>query len=216
MRRAALTAILLIGSTSPALAARIDIDDPALLGPLLLRDDIWRANPYERAFADVRYDGGIYSYIYAVSGSPYFPGTFCCEAQMVSYAVTGHPLEDTWGAINGSAADWIAHPNESGYSNTATVESISPVDDGFIVVSTPGTGQFAVVYMQSPHPPSRQGSLTYTGRVRDHDHGGILIIDSFQRGDVLAPIPEPGSIMLLGSGLLGLCTEMRRRRRQKR
>ena len=200
MLRAALTALLLLGSTLPALAARIDIDDPSVLGSLLFRDVIWGPTDYENAFVDVRYEGGVYSYIYAVSSSPYFPGTLCCEAHMVSYAVTGHPLEDTWGAINGSAADWTPDPNPSGYFDTATVESISPLHDGFAVVSSPGTGQFAVVYMQSHHPPSRQGTLTYTGRVRDHDHGGIVIVDSFQRGDVLAPIPEPGSIMLLGSG----------------
>ena len=32
--------------------------------------------------------------------------------------------------------------------------------------------------------------------------------------DSLAPIPEPGSIVLLGSGLVGLYGELRRRRRQ--
>ena len=125
---------------------------------MLFQDFIYYGNEYHQAQADVRYEGGIYSYIYAVSSSPYFPGTLCCEAHMVSYAVTGHPLEGTWGAINGSAADWTSDPNPSGYVNTATVESISPIHDGFVVVSSPGTGQFAVVYMQSPHPPRTKGA----------------------------------------------------------
>ena len=40
MWRAALTALLLLGSTLPALAERIDIDDPALLGPVLFSIDV--------------------------------------------------------------------------------------------------------------------------------------------------------------------------------
>ena len=93
-----LTAIMLAHPPS-ARADRIDITDPTVLGPVLLRDVIHESSEFEREVAEVRYLGGIYSYIYAVSSTPYFPGTLCCEASMVSFAVTGHPLEDTWGAI---------------------------------------------------------------------------------------------------------------------
>ncbi len=100
-----LTAIMLVHPPS-ARADRIDINDPTALGPVLLSDEIIGYNPYETIVAEVRYQGGIYSYIYAVSSTPYFPGTLCCEAGMVSFAVTGHPLEDTWGAIYSSDVFW--------------------------------------------------------------------------------------------------------------
>jgi hypothetical protein len=202
---------------SSAHATRVDIDDPSLLGPVVLSNVIYDANPYERAVAEVRYKGGIYSYVYAVSGSPYFPGTSCCEASMVSFAVTGHPLEDTWGAINSSDLFWAADNPDRPLGTTAHVSSILPIFDGFRVVSQPGTGRFAVVYMQSPLPPSGHGILTYTGRVRDFDHdpGGIVRIESFQKDDVLVPVPEPGSFVLFGLGLASLAAKRRAVRRAR-
>ena len=97
---------------------------------------------------------------------------------------------------------------------TANVASISPIFDGFRVFSQPGTGSFAVVYMQSPLPPSRHGILTYTGRVNDHDHG-IIRIESFQTDDVLVATPEPGTIGLFGLGLAGLAAKLRARRHRR-
>jgi hypothetical protein len=97
------------------------------------------------------------------------------------------------------------------------VSSISPVFDGFLVVSQPGTGRFAVVYMQSPLPPSRHGILTYTGRVRDFDHDpeGIVRIESSQTDNVLVATPEPGTIGLLGLGLAGLAAKLRASRHRR-
>ena len=208
-----LTAIMLVHPPS-ARADRVDINDPTVLGPVLLSDRIFDANPYETTVAEVRYLGGIYSYIYAVSSTPYFPGTACCEASMVSFAVTGHPLEDTWGAINSSDVFWSAN-DDLPPRPTAPVASISPIFDGFLVVSQPETGSFAVVYMQSPLPPSRHGVLTYTGRVRDFDHDGIVIIESSQTDNVLVATPEPGTIGLFGLGLAGLAAKLRARRHRR-
>jgi PEP-CTERM motif len=207
-----LTAIMLVHPPS-ARADRIDIDDPSLLGPVLLSDFIYDFIPLERALAEVRYDGGIYSYVYAVSSTPYFPSTACCEAGMVSFAVTGHPLEDTWGAIYSSDVFW-SPDDDNPPRPTAHVSSISPIFDGFRVVSQPGTGSFAVVYMQSPLPPSGHGILTYTGRVRDFDHDpeGIVRIESFQKDGVLVPTPEPGTIGLFGLGLASLAAKLRANR----
>ena len=133
---------------------------------------------------------------------------------MVSFAVTGHPLEDTWGAISSSDVFWSAN-DEIPPAPTAPVASISPIFDGFRVVSQPDTGRFAVVYMQSPLPPSHHGILTYTGRVIDNDHGGVVITESEQWNGAFVPTPEPGTIGLFGLGLAGLAAKLRARRHRR-
>ena len=146
-----LTAIMLVHPPN-ARADRIDIDDPSVLGPVLLSDRFLDANPLELSVAEVRYQGGIYSYVYAVSSSPYFPGTSCCEAGMVSFAVTGHPLEDTWGAINSSEDFWTL--NRPGGTYRIRVEylanlrwfpccfstSLRPIRRGLRAVASPALG----------------------------------------------------------------------------
>ena len=208
-----LTAIMLVHPPS-ARADRIDIDDPSILGPVVLSVDIYDSQPVRKGSCRgsiPRRDLLVYLCCFEY---PYFPGTACCEAGMVSFAVTGHPLEDTWGAINSSDVFWSANDNLPPRP-TAPVASISPIFDGFLVVSQPETGSFAVVYMQSPLPPSRHGILTYTGRVRDFDHDGIVIIESFQTDNVLVATPEPGTIGLFGLGLAGLAAKLRASRHRR-
>ena len=123
MRRAALTALLLLGSTIPAFAGRIDIDDPALLGSVLFSINVNRGFEYERLITEVRYAAGTYSYVYAVQTSPYFPLLVWDEGEpsLVSVAVEGRPLAGTWGAIYTSASVW------GGFNSpTNIVESITP------------------------------------------------------------------------------------------
>jgi hypothetical protein len=122
-----------------ARADRIDINDPTLLGPVLQSVDLNNQgfNDLERLISEVRYAAGIYSYIFAVQTSPYFPCGFGkCEGEgeLVSFAVTGHPLGGTWGAINSSNEPWAGESNPvSGPTNT--VVSMTPLHDGFRVCS---------------------------------------------------------------------------------
>ena len=99
-----LIAIALVCPTS-ARGERIDIDDPLLLGPVVRRTNLG-SGPYQNLKTEVRFADGIYSYIYAVETNIYEPPTTCCRARLVSFAVTGHPLEEKWGAINSSSEFW--------------------------------------------------------------------------------------------------------------
>ena len=51
---------------------------------------------------EVRLIAGTYSYIYAVQSNSDSPGEF--GQRMLSFSVTGHPLGETWGAINNSSS----------------------------------------------------------------------------------------------------------------
>jgi hypothetical protein len=86
-----------------------------------------------------------------------------------------------------------------------------PVFDGFAVVpERNNSGSFTVVYMRSPFPPSSRGSLTYTGRnyclsypeCFDESGNRVYDYDSYRRDGALVPTPEPGAIILFGSGLV--------------
>jgi hypothetical protein len=215
-----LTAILLVHPPG-ARAARIDIDDPALLGPVQQSADLNRSGGifgYEHLITQVRYAAGVYSYVYAIQTSPYFPSGFGLnegEATLVSFAVTGHPLGGTWGAIYTSGSVW---------GGTNTVVSMTPLHDGFLVVPEGnGSGSFTVVYMQSPSRPSDHGILTYTGRGYCYsepfcwgENGQVVWeYDSLQRDGAFVPTPEPGTIGLFGLGLAGLAAKLRASRSRR-
>lgn len=203
-----LTPILLVPPRS-AYADRIDINDPSVLGPVLFSVDFGFYLSHQ--VSEVRYANGIYSYVYAIQSSPYLPPTSCCEAFMVSFAVNGQPLGNTWGAILGSDQWWPQ--DDRPISGTNQLKSVTPLHDGFVVVpDRPGHG-YTVLYTQSVRPPSADGILTYTGRVKDYDHDpdGVVRIESYRKFGALVPVPEPSTIVLFGLGLAGLVAKRRAR-----
>ena len=132
-----LVAIMLL-YPSTARAARVDIDDPSLLGSVVRRVDVTHggANGLEHLISEVRYDAGTYSYIYAVQTSPYFPSGFGLSEgspELVSVAVTGHTFwsPETFGAIYGSDSIWGGCCS----APTNTVESITLIPGGFLAVA---------------------------------------------------------------------------------
>jgi hypothetical protein len=194
-------------------AARIDISDPTALGPVLLSLNIGQAPTSESLISEVRFAAGIYSYVYAIQTSPYFPFSFEGEPNLLSFSVTGHPLGGTWGAINSSDSFW------GGFgAPTNNVADIAPIYNGFQVVpGFNGAGSFTVVYRQSSILPALNGMLTYNARNYEVDVSSgerTYIYDSFSDGPMIVPTPEPGSIVLFGLGLAAF--EVRRRTRRNR
>ena len=203
-----------------ARADRVDINDPALLGSVVQRVDLHSGGQGDALINEVRHASGIYSYIYAIQTDPYFPCAFgLCEGEpdLVSFAVRGHPLRGTWGAIYNSNGYWDSDSFPvSGQTNR--VESITPIFDGFLVnPEDRGAGTFSVVYRQSHLPPLELGRLTYLARnycfsdprCFDADGRRRYDYDSYTIGGALVPTPEPASIVLFGLGLGALIARRR-------
>jgi hypothetical protein len=209
MRKHYLCALLVASAPLQALAERVDITDPAVLGDVLLSVDLNTrgVNDYEQVISEVRYTDSMYSYVYAVQASPYYPtgwGLHEGEASLVSFALTGASLTETWGII-GRSTD---------------VLDVLPLADGFLVVpDSRGSSTFTVVYIQSPMPPTASGVLTYTGRgycfsqpfcfdetgERYYEYGGLVFNGAY------VPTPEPATLALFGLGVAGLAAKYRRR-----
>ena len=207
MWRAALTALLLLGSTLPALAARIDIDDPALLGPVLFSEDYGDQHD-AHWIAEVRYAAGVYSYVYAIQTSPSFPYD---ENELFSVAIGGTPLESTWGAIHGSDAPWPHDGLPTGQTNQVGTILAFPLGFWALPVFAPEF-TYTVIYAQSFLPPKTRGVLEYVAIGLLNGQRGIGFTGA---NGVLAPfsvpVPEPGSIFLLGAGLTAWALQRRRR-----
>ena len=217
-----LTAIMLVHPPS-ARADRIDIDEASELGSLVFGTDVGSAVFLQGLITEVRYAAGIYSYIYGIQTSAYFPGSE--TNHLLSFSVRGHALEETWGAIRHTDPNW--EERYTGYPlnpQAATVVSITTVFDGFLVVPGPNhDGSWTVVYMQSPLRPSQHGILTYTARgcIVDFPAFGEcrlpenIVTDSFQTDGFAVPTPEPASFVLFGLGLATLAAKRRAGRHRR-
>ena len=212
-----LTAIMLVHPPS-ARADRIDINDPSGPGPVVFTKDFLQESFIR---TEVRLIAGTYSYIYAVQSNSDSPGIY--GPRMLSFSVTGHPLEETWGAINNSSSYWSPEHVEG---STYPVASVTPIYDGFMVVPEPiseGASEqdrmrFTVIYVQSPLRPSFDGTLVYRGIGGDCNFATGECFDVLSRdivSEMVAPVPEPGTIGLFGLGLATLAAKVRASRHRR-
>lgn len=208
---------IVVAAPSRAGATRIDIGDPAVLGSVIQSVDLsgdGGALGYEHLISEVRFAAGVYSYVYAIQTTPYFPFTPDGEPTLLSVEITGHAFTGDWGAIDSLNSIWP--PSDFGPigGRTTPVVDIESIDDGFrFVPERSGAVGYTVVYVQSSRPPTAGGSLLYTAEnyTVDPETGQrTIVVDSFRRNGALVPTPEPASIALFGAGLVGLWGAMRR------
>jgi hypothetical protein len=219
-RSALLVLPLALACPGAARADRVDIADPTLLGDVVRYIDLGEPEYESSLVSEVRFRRdaagvGVYSYVYAVQSGRYFPAGES-DPRLLSYGVTEFPSfspASRHGAILSTDTFWRGEfvPNP-----TATIRDVTALDDGFLVIPGPSfEGQFIVLYVESRNAPVARGLLTYTARNFEVDYETgerIYVTDSFRRDGMLVPTPEPGSIVLFGSGLAALVIRHRRRR----
>jgi hypothetical protein len=197
-------------------AERVDITDPAVLGDVRQSVNLTGGGifDYENIISEVRYTEGVYSYVYYIQSSPYFPSGWGLnegEAELLSFSIAGGSISRTamqWGAINDGAV------------TTNAILDINPMKSGFMVIpDSQGGGTFTMMYLQSTHAPKNRGVITYDGRAYCYtedfciDDTGALLFEYGSRSFVGAyvPTPEPMTLLLFGAGLAGLSGRVLRR-----
>jgi hypothetical protein len=161
-------------------------------------------------FSSVYFNGTFYSYAYGVSelvckGGPCHTGyTFLGEAHLLGGELIGATLGDRWGAIL----------EPSGGQGPTGFSPLAQTAEGFTFGPVGAEGALSWFYLQTERPPARMfGRLSGTSSMSDGTfEPGPLLVYTMDM-DAFVPIPEPGTLVLVTTGLAGA---LMHRRRQKR
>jgi PEP-CTERM motif len=156
-------------------------------------------------FSSVYFNGTLYTYAYGatelICGNCDEDYIFTGEPHMLGGSLVGASLGDRWGVIH------EPYGQEDGF---AFMVPLTQTAQGFTFFSA----EVAWFYLQSELPPADMfGFLSTTSSIHDGSGEGKPLLVYTIGMDAFVPIPEPGTLVLVTTGLAGA---LMHRRRQKR
>lgn len=220
MRMLAFSLFALAFLAAPAYADRMDVGSASVFGSVVSGPTTNTFSFFGFYSADVTstvyYDSstGVYTYVYSIGN--YSGG------KDIDFLSVGSPYFDPsldWGIVTGGTSSGVGLDTGTGHPDV-TFGAPSPQcttgrTTGFMGCNpvltfnfSDGTGytggllgsEYITVYAQSfKDPGTASGS------------SGILVDSDYAIGNLTAPVPEPGTMALFGSGLIGVAFAIRRK-----
>ena len=138
----------------------------------------------------------------SVNANSVLPGTLVIEHTRTFYNSTGDPALDFSGLIGGTVANNLGVPSGS-LTYAAYIDSSNAAFGQGTLLFSGGPHQLAFSDSMSGQVAMPGGNYSVT-QVITITHTGVQNSTSFDFETTGAPVPEPGTMLLMGSGLLGL------------